>query len=346
MSAAPPMVDLLAADMADQAPALARLVADAEAGAGREALLVAGALLRGHDGPAVLLGSGASHAACVAAAAALALDGMPALGPEAGEFLHYGRHGLRPGHPLVVVSYSGVSAEAVEIQRCCRGDHPVIAVTDRPESPLGREADQALALHCGVEHAVATKSFTNTLALLLLLGEAATGRRPGDRLRGAERQVGRLLGDGGLGERILDHFGGLPSRLDVIGRGPARGTAMVGALVLRELLALPAVGWAGGQYRHGPLLDMGPDGRAIVLAGGRTADLGRRLASDLAARGSRVLLVTDGPPPGDRRILPVRIEAADEALFALLALLPVEAMMLAAARSRGTDYIRIQTESQ
>src|SRR5690606_32057185 len=129
--------------------------------------------------------------------------------------------------------------EAVEIQRLCRADHPVLVLTDRPDSPLGREAEHALPLRCGVEHAVATKSYTSTLALLLLLGDVVAGIPPGKRLEGAVAATERLLGDETLGDRILDHFRGLPPRLDVIGRGPARGTAMVGALILRELLALP-----------------------------------------------------------------------------------------------------------
>ena len=119
---------------------------------------------------------------------------------------------------------------------------------------------------------------------------------------------------------------------------------MLAGLVLRELLALRG-GWlTAGTFRHGPLLDVGEGHGAIVIAGGRTADLGLRMAEDIAARGGRALHITNGAASTAAGVLSVALDVDDEAQFALLAILPVEHFLSAAAEAVGTRYVRVQTK--
>ncbi len=342
-----PMVDLLAADMADQPAALARLAqAYAPGGDHRARLERAVRLVRGK--PVVLVGSGASHAACVAAAAAWQARGLAAQAPEAGEFLHYGLDAHPVGVPVVVVTYSGRSAEARTLLGSLTAKGvPVVLVTENLAAPVAASSQVALALAVGPEQATATKSYTNTLALLGLLADAVAGL-PGSRLadEAAERAADMLADRGGLAGRLIEALDGVPGHIDVVGRGPGLGTALYGGLVLRELLALRGGWMPAGHFRHGPLLDVGAGHRLIVVAGGRTAALGTRLATDAAGRGGRAVLITDRAPDAVPGVLAVAIPVKDELLFALLAALPFELYMAEAARRVGTAYQRLQTTSE
>ena len=340
------MIAKLKGDIADQPAALARLSAAYAEGPDAKALALAADLLRASAHPVTLIGMGGSYAACVAAAQALAMAGTRALAVDAAEFLHYQAASLPVGAPLVLVSYSGVSAEPIEIERSLHARHPLILVTDKPETPLARAVDHVLALHCGPELAVATKSFSNTLALLLMLGATIGGDAGSRPLADVAERSAALLAERDMGNGILAFFGGVPGYLDVVGRGPGYGTALHAGLILREFLALRGGWMTAGGFRHGPLLDIGEGDRVIVVAGGKTAHLGRRLAEDVAARGGRALQVTTERAAANDGILQVVIEADDEGLFALLACLPLENFLVAAADVAGSRYVRIQTENE
>jgi glucosamine--fructose-6-phosphate aminotransferase (isomerizing) len=338
------MITKLKDDIADQPAALARLFDAYRQGHNAKALATAAELVRGSGYPVMLLGMGGSYAACVAAAQALAMAGTSALAVDAAEFLHYQAASLPAGVPLVLVSYSGVSAEPIEIERALHGCHPLILITDKPETPLARAVDHVLPLHCGPELAVATKSFTSTLALLLMLGTAIRDEDGVAELADVAARSAALLAEHDMGSTILAFFGGVPDYLNVVGRGPGYGTALHAGLILREFLALRSGWMTAGGFRHGPLLDIGEGDRVIVIAGGRTAHLGRRLAEDVASRGGRALHVTTERAAERDGILQVVIETGNEAIFALLASLPLENLLVAAADVAGSRYVRIQTE--
>jgi len=340
------MVAKLKRDIADQPAALARLVEAYAEEPGRNALDSAADLLRASGLPVLLLGMGGSHAACVAAANALSMEGTQAFALDAAEFLHYQAAAAAAGLPLVLVSYSGISAEPIEIEKNLHQRHPLILITDKPETPLAQAVDQVLALHCGPELAVATKSYTNTLTLLLMLGASIRGHDRGQEFAGLAERSRVLLDEPEMGGSILEFLGGLPGYLDVVGRGPGHGTALHAGLILREFLALRGGWMTGGGFRHGPLLDIGEGDRVIVVAGGKTAHLGRRLAEDVAARGGSALHLTTQRFASREGIMEVVIDEADEGLFALLASLPLESFLLAAADIAGSRYVRIQTETE
>jgi glucosamine--fructose-6-phosphate aminotransferase (isomerizing) len=338
------MVAKLKNDIADQPAALARLIEAYAGGQDKTALDTAAGLLRASGHPVLLLGMGGSHAACVAAANALSMDGTQAFALDAAEFLHYQAPAAPAGVPLLLVSYSGISAEPIEIEKSLHARHPLILITDKPDTPLARAVDHVLPLHCGPELAVATKSYTSTLALLLMLGASVRGHGRG--FAGLAERSQDILDDSGLGAEILTFLGGVPGYLDVVGRGPGHGTALHAGLILREFLALRGGWMTGGGFRHGPLLDIGESDRVIVVAGGKTAHLGQRLAEDVAARGGRALHLTTHGSQARDGIMEVVIDEADEGLFALLASLPLESFLLAAADIAGSRYVRIQTETE
>ena len=193
---------------------VARTTAWQEASTGGEAIAAALAVARQApqelldrlDGAQriVITGAGSSlYIAQVAAAAMRTHCRLPAEAAPLSEVL------LRPNavfgpdqladQPLVVVSRSGSTTEAVEVVKAARarGQH-VIVVTCRPASPMAQLADATLAVPEGDEQAIVmTRSFAAQVTLLMRLG----ARLGESGLRGRPRRPARPLGWAGAVRR-------------------------------------------------------------------------------------------------------------------------------------------------
>jgi glucosamine--fructose-6-phosphate aminotransferase (isomerizing) len=121
----------------------------------------------------------------------------------------------------------------------------------------------------------------------------------------------------------------------VIGRGPAHGGAIMGALCIREMTGQRAAPHSGGGFRHGPLLDVNDSHVAIILALGRTASLGVSLAQDCLARGGRVILVETEERQRSERLLPIKTASVPEPWEGLTSTIVPQALTLAIAERTG-----------
>jgi glucosamine--fructose-6-phosphate aminotransferase (isomerizing) len=70
-------------------------------------------------------------------------------------------------------------------------------------------------------------------------------------------------------------------------------TAMYAGLITKEAAKIPAEGYVGGEFRHGPMELAGPGLTAVIFGGHRAADNPSltRLTRDLVATGSSVVVV-------------------------------------------------------
>lgn len=262
--------------------------------------------LAGSDG-VVLTGMGGSYAACYPLASELASAGIPALMVGAAELVHFRAATLRRSTPIVAMSQSGESAEVVRLAELlrARAERPrLIAVTNGADSTLAGGADVVLDTRAGDERGPSTLTFAAGLVTLAAVGLALRGVESSRMLdevsasaEAAAESIERLLGDETLDE-ALSAWLGSRDEVVVLGRGPARAAAEMGALTLKEAAALPAEALEAGQFRHGPLELAGPGLAAIVVATEpETASLDWALADELAADGVAVLEVGRVPRP-------------------------------------------------
>jgi glucosamine--fructose-6-phosphate aminotransferase (isomerizing) len=234
---------------------------------------------------------------------------------------------------VIAVSQGGESAEIITALADLPDGVASLAVTDAPESPVGRLARAALDLELLEDSNVRTIGYTGTVQGLLLLRDAlAPGHAPAaqwDRLAdqvdelvpAAERLAGQLL----AALRTAHSF-------DLVGSGVHAGTAAQGALLLREVAKLPAAAYETYQYLHGPIEAAGPGLVLLVTGGAREV----RLAESMADAGATVVLVTaaevSAPRPG-LTVFPLpAVEAAAEAI---LGILPAQAISGALADAAG-----------
>ena len=132
---------------------------------------------------------------------------------------------------------------------------------------------------------------------------------------------------------------GLPSFVQVIGRGPSFSTVLQGALMIMEASRRPAAGIFGGEFRHGPMEMTKKGFRAIILAPlGATYEHGIRLAGDITKFGGRVVLITNSNENSSNPdIFTIHIPCKDEYLFAIPAVVPLQFIVNQWATDEGNE---------
>ena len=252
-------------------------------------------LLRGRYDRIVLTGMGSSHYAALPGWRRLADAGHPAWAVDTGQLLD--APGLiTPGTLLIATSQSGASAEVValaEHQGPIAHAAALIAVTNDPASPLARRADGVIRLHCGNEATVSTKSYINSLAAHEQITAIINGTPAED--TGETVKVMEEFSRPAVLREIAADFTATPdARLVYIGFGDHAASALYAGLITKEGAKVPAEGYIGGQFRHGPLELAGPGLTAVVFGGDEQAHGSvRQLGTDLLATGSTVLAVGD-----------------------------------------------------
>jgi glucosamine--fructose-6-phosphate aminotransferase (isomerizing) len=251
-----------------------------------------GRLLRGQYDRVVLTGMGSSHFAALPSWRRLIDAGYPAWWVDTGQLLDSPRL-ITPGTLLIVTSQSGASAETVAMLDSVARTATLIAVTNDPASPLARQADALMPLHSGAEATVSTKSYLNSLAAHLRIASLLTAGPAQD-----AADAVKIASESGPFPLLPAAAAGLTAapdgRLAYIGYGDHSATALYAALITKEAAKIPAEGFGGGQFRHGPLELAGPGLTAVLFGGDAPVNPSLvQLGRDLLASGSAVLAVGD-----------------------------------------------------
>ena len=212
---------------------------------------------------------------------------------------------LAPGDLSLFVSQSGETADTLASLRYAKscGQH-VVSVVNVPTSTIARESAFVAATLAGPEIGVAsTKAFTCQLAVLLSLAITA-GRERGVLDEAEERRlVDALVGVPGLMTEALHAepqiellAREIAKAKDVLylGRGTSFPLALEGALKLKEISYIHAEGYAAGELKHGPIALVDETLPVIVIAP-HDGVFEKTVSNmqEVAARGGRILLVTD-----------------------------------------------------
>jgi glucosamine--fructose-6-phosphate aminotransferase (isomerizing) len=227
----------------------------------------------------------------------------------------------------------------------------VLAVVNVPESTIAREADWVARTYAGPEIGVAsTKAFTCQLTVLLALAVLAARQRGAISKEEEARLVGvlsglpRLLGEALAAEgHIADVARQIAGARDVLylGRGINYPIALEGALKLKEISYIHAEGYAAGELKHGPIALIDETVPVVVIA--PRDDLYDKTVSNMqevAARGGRIVLITDEKGASERRgngMETIAVPDADPLVSPLLYAVPVQLLAYHTAVLMGTD---------
>lgn len=280
-------------------------------------------ILQMHPRRIILTGMGSSLFAAYPAYLRLLGAGLAAIWIELSELLHYAGGQIGPDTLLVIVSQSGETVEALRLLADRRPTGSMLAITNNAESTLAANARWVITTGAGPERSVATKTYTAALLALTILAERIVGATPRELAATLEPAVAASSAVASAAQQQiadLDPAWFAAGPITLVGRGPALATALSGGLLLKETAKLPAEGMSSAQFRHGPLEISGPGHRAIVCAApGPTLMFDQKLAVELQAHGSRVLLI--GPPTSDGAVATIALpETSYTGLYALIPL--------------------------
>jgi len=111
---------------------------------------------------------------------------------------------------------------------------------------------------------------------------------------------------------------------------------MMSALCIREMTGHRAAAHTGAGFRHGPNLDVDATHLAIIIALGRVAELGVKLAHECNRRGGKVVLISNEDREPTELLYTVRIEAVPEPWEGITSLLVPQALTLAMVERMGS----------
>ena len=288
----------------------------------------------------VISGAGSSYyLAQVAAAAGRAALRRPVAAAPLSELLLRPEGVLTAGEPVVIISRSGSTSEAVSVAGAMRdAGHPTIAVTCRAASPLAAAADVTLVSAEGDEDAIVmTRSFASMLALLLSVVASAGG--DGALAADLDRLPVRFpeaAAAAATGRRL----GATPwSRIVILGGGPAYGIAAEWGLKLTETSQIATMAHEPFEFRHGPISVCEPGMLVIGLVGGPGAAEETAVVEEAARLGAATWLLARDRDEAAGATGEVSLIGGGLVPAARLPLLlhPAHALASALALTRGTD---------
>lgn len=247
------------------------------------------------SGVIAVTGIGASYAAAVVVAAELQRRGQRAFAVRSGEMMA----GFDIADTVIALSHRGRSVETVEALRKLPKAKS-LAITNNPESPLGKAATYHVRLNNGSDATPSSTGYTATLLAAGLAVDAICGASQADwaSIPTVTSKVQHLAAEKmpRLAELFRDR-----RAIDCVGAGGGIGTADGASLLLREAARLPASGYETRHYLHGPMESM--DATTGVILFGDDREL--PLAGNLDEIGCPTLLVTSKADVRDKGMLTV-----------------------------------------
>lgn len=287
-------------------------------------------------GPILFIGMGASYCSSIVGSVWLQSCGRSSFFADAGEWLHYSLPVWDQVAASILTTASGESAELVQL---CRQipSKPLALICNNEKSACWSLSQYRLPILAGPEYGNATKTYTNATAACIILSSHLSDRPwrdDADRLFATYATTLNHVFD--LRNQLEDFCRGARN-IELIGRGPTYGSAIMGALCIREMAGNRAAAHSGAGFRHGPLLDINDSHLAIIFALGRGAELGVKLAQDCNARGGKVVLVSTEDRPTSEKLLPVRLSAVPEPWESLTSILVPQALTLSMIERHGAN---------
>ena len=247
------------------------------------------------------------------------------------------------GSVVVALSQSGETPDVVDyVARARSRGALTVAVTNAPDSELGRAADATLPLSAGPERAgAATKTNVNSLAARARLAGGAAGR--GSELADGLRRLADLLADAldplEAAAPVVAMAFAFVGRMYVIGRGLEFATAREVALKLTETCRVAAEPLTATDLVHGPVAALDAMFPVWTIAS-RDESLPAVVEAAARVRSAGATVVASGNAAeaveGAAFALPVP-EPPHRILAPLLSVVPVQLFAASLAQAKGLD---------
>jgi glutamine---fructose-6-phosphate transaminase (isomerizing) len=218
------------------------------------------------------------------------MNGMPLALATPSLFTYYKQPPKLKNALVIGISQSGKSPDIVSVlaegkkQGCL-----TLAITNEPNSPLGKTSDFVLDIQAGEEKAVAaTKTYTTQLMSIAMLSVALSKNKSGwNELSKVSAWMKQTLKQKDFIQSTAQRYRYIDQTI-VLGRGFNYATAFEWALKLKELTYIIAEPYSSADFAHGPIamvesgypvLAVAPKGKVF----GSMLEMLKRLRSDISA---------------------------------------------------------------
>jgi glucosamine--fructose-6-phosphate aminotransferase (isomerizing) len=294
----------------------------------------------GNDKPILFIGMGSAAYLCMPAEFYLGRHGRLANVVYASEALYTLLPVLQ--HVNVVInSRSGETAEVVKLSHALlEAKIPFLAITNEPESTLAQGATHLLWSRSRKDDLVSINIVTGMMAATLILTAEAVGQS--ETTRSAWDDLASALDDTLV--RAVQQADELAGFLEAIRpiyllyRGPSKGSAYCGRLVLEEVGRRPALPSEAADFRQGTIEVVDDRFGAIVfIPEGKPGQLNLALADDIRASGGRVLMVGAAETGDDSKKKVFHVAAAPSDFRPILEVVPVQMLAYKLAERQGLE---------
>lgn len=334
-------------EMCQQPEVLRRFIAESFAETDLEDSLAD--LMKSKKNPHIVLtGMGSSLFVCYIAMNILLEKGIMASTIESYELQAKGSRFFTENMIIVAVSQSGESPEVIEFLNKILKNIPVIGITNYPKSHLYTMAPIAGQVYAGTEYLTSTKSYTNSVAALLLLAYRLAGYSKEEIQSLRERMVlcadkmEAILARVSDGEKLSEFIKDIKF-LVFVASGHSYTTACHSEIVAGEAGKFHSSSFTPAQFIHGPIELIYEEFGTVVY------DFDRRFSSkcdDVRASvlkfGGKVLVITNREDIKEcENQIVYRIDHDDPETSILLEVLPLELAIDSLCNARGVAAGRI-----
>lgn len=270
-----------------------------------------------------------------------AVNGLPVALATPSLFTLYRRPPRLSDALVVAISQSGQSPDIVAVvEEGRRQGAMTLAITNDPDSPLARAAENVFPLRAGEERSVAaTKTYTASLVALAMLSAAlARSAEMAAALQRVPEWVQEVTGQMGKVRRASERYRYMEACV-VISRGYNYATAYEIALKLKELTYVLAEPYSSADFQHGPvaLVERGFPVIAVVPEGKVTAEM-EAFLRQLREREAELVVISARQEALAMAQTPLPIPAGiPEWLSPIVAVVPGQMFALGLTLARGLD---------
>jgi glucosamine--fructose-6-phosphate aminotransferase (isomerizing) len=242
---------------------------------------------------------------------------------------------------VIGISQSGKSPDIVSVLAEARRQGALTAaITNFPDSDLGRQTEHVITLHAGEEKSIAaTKTYTASLAAIAALSaELAQQSAMQEALESIPDAVAETLNLSAEISSVVERYRYM-NECVVLGRGYNYATAFELALKLKELTYTIAEPYSSADFMHGPLALIEHGFPAIVVApSGVVLPEMQEFIQTLRQREAEVIAVSDDLDTLSLARVPLQLpRVVPEWLSPIVSIVPGQLFSLHLAKVRDFD---------
>ena len=288
----------------------------------------------------IFTGMGSSYYAGFVACALLQKNGIKAHAYESKEFASYGLHTLNENTVIFVVSQSGECKELIDLFPLLQHKENVFVITNNENSSLYNNECVKFMLYAGNEVTTSTKTYTNTVAVMLFICEAILQyfNKPNSDFSSLIIKCSKIMQEvinNGAGQMV--RFFDNADYICLVGSGPSYCTANHCELVIEEAGKMFSTRYRPAQFLHGPveLINEKFNIIAFDFSDDTRDEIDRIIDNELAYNGKICVITNRVLKNQSDRMMSIKLDIQNEFYSPLVEVIPVELFINELALNRG-----------